>query len=132
MEAHLFTRGWVYVIVNKAMPGILKVGYTTKDSFLRAKQLSGSGVPHVPQILYEAYVEYPITVEQATHAMLMSKREGKEWFRCSKEEAITAIRACAGCRPSVFRIQGSTPKDIVLRERLYVDWGKKFRYPKKG
>ena len=131
MGADLFTRGWVYVIANDAMPGILKVGYTTKDSFRRAKQLGGSGVPHVFQVMYEAYVEYPRTVEQATHEMLMSKREGKEWFRCSKEEAIAAIRACAGYRPSAFGIQGSTAKDTVLCERHYVDWGKEFRYPKK-
>ncbi len=88
-------RGWVYIIENEAMPNILKVGYSTKDPTLRAKELAGTGAPHPFRVVFDALVEEPRTVEQATHAMLAMKREGKEWFRCSYSEAIAAIRACA-------------------------------------
>lgn len=38
-------RGWVYVIDNPAMPDILKIGYSTKDPSLRAKELASRGFP---------------------------------------------------------------------------------------
>lgn len=88
-------RGWVYIIDNEAMPNILKVGYSTKDPTLRARELAGTGIPHHFRVVFDVLVEEPRTVEQAAHAMLASKREGKEWFRCSQEEAIAAVRACA-------------------------------------
>ena len=87
-------RGWVYIIENEAMPNILKIGYSTKDPTLRAKELAGTGSPHEFRVLFDVLVEEPRIVEQAAHAMLASKREGKEWFRCSHSEAIATIRAC--------------------------------------
>jgi len=88
-------RGWVYIIDNEAMPNILKIGYSTKDPTLRARELAGTGSPHSFRVVFDVLVNEPMAVEQATHAMLASKREGKEWFRCSHVEAIEAIRACA-------------------------------------
>lgn len=87
-------RGWVYVIDNAAMPGLVKVGYSTKDPVLRAKELAGTGTPHAYRVVFDALVEEPRTVEQAAHAVLKGKQEGKEWFRCSQAEAIAAIRTC--------------------------------------
>lgn len=88
-------RGWVYIIENEAMPNILKIGFSTKDPTLRAKELAGTGSPHPFRVVFDVLVEEPRTVEQAAHAMLASQREGKEWFRCSHLDAISAIRACA-------------------------------------
>ncbi len=39
-------RGWVYVITNAAMPGLVKVGYSLKDPSLRARGLGNTGAPH--------------------------------------------------------------------------------------
>lgn len=89
-------RGWVYVIDNAAMPGLVKVGYSTKDPVLRAKELAGTGSPHPYRLVFDLLVENPRDVEQATHARLRGQREGKEWFRCSHADAIEAIRSCAG------------------------------------
>jgi len=36
-------KGWVYVITNKAMPSLVKVGFLTKDPGLRAKELGNTG-----------------------------------------------------------------------------------------
>ena len=74
-------KGWVYVITNKAMSGIVKVGHSTKDPELRAKELESTGVPG----RYE--VEYDILIKE-----LKDFRVDKEWFRCSVEEAVTAIK----------------------------------------
>ena len=88
-------RGWVYVIDNAAMPGIVKVGYSTKDPVLRARELAGTGSPHAFRVVFDVLVENPRDVERKAHAMLSAKREGKEWFRCTQSEAVAALRACA-------------------------------------
>jgi hypothetical protein len=40
-------RGWIYVISNNSMPGLVKVGYSMKDPEERAKELDHTGTPHV-------------------------------------------------------------------------------------
>jgi hypothetical protein len=84
-------KGWVYVISNKGLPDLVKVGFSTKDPELRAKGLNHTGSPHPYLVDYESLVEEPYQVEQKTHKVLSEYREGKEWFRCSAEVAIAAI-----------------------------------------
>jgi hypothetical protein len=85
-------RGWVYVIRNKAMPGLVKVGFSTKDPTLRAKELANTGTPHPYEVIYDALVEEPRRVEASVHSFLHMHREGREWFRCSAAVAVNAIR----------------------------------------
>lgn len=85
-------RGWVYVITNKAMPGLIKVGYSTKDPHLRAGELNHTGSPHPYSVEYDVLVRNPKDIESKIHSSLSNKREGKEWFRCSAIEAIETIR----------------------------------------
>jgi len=89
-------RGWVYIITNKAIPGLIKIGYTLKDPILRANELDNSGAPHPYQVHYEVLVYEPLEIEQRTHKALKDFREGKEWFRCSLEDAVTAIHKVIG------------------------------------
>lgn len=85
-------RGWVYIIKNDAMPGLVKIGYSTKDPHLRAREFDGTASPHPYRVVYDALLFEPREVEQRVHALLKDKREGKEWFRCSIEDAVNAIR----------------------------------------
>lgn len=94
-------KGWVYVISNKAMQGMVKVGYSTKDPELRAAELNHTGSPHPYVVEYEMLIEEPYQIEQQTHKFLSSKREAKEWFRCSAEEAVAAIKQVSGTRAIV-------------------------------
>jgi len=89
-------KGWVYVMSNQAMPGLVKVGYSTKDPELRAEELNHTGIPHPYLVDYEMLVESPYSTEQESHEALADVREGKEWFRCTPEHAIAAIRRVAG------------------------------------
>lgn len=91
-------KGWVYVISNKAMPGLVKVGYSEKDPEQRAKELDHTGAPYPYIVEYEILVEEPYEIEQRVHQILSRYLEGKEWFRCSSEEAVDAIRRVAGGR----------------------------------
>lgn len=94
-------KGWVYVITNKAMPGLIKVGYSMKDPELRAAELSQAGLPHPYLVDYEVLVEDPYNIEQMVHAQLKDRNEGREWFHCSPEEAISVIQSVVGSRALV-------------------------------
>lgn len=83
--------GWVYIISNKAMPGILKIGYTERTPYIRAYELYNTGCPYPYKVDYSIYVNKPYEVEQKAHELQRSTNVGKEWFSCSKEEAIETI-----------------------------------------
>jgi len=89
-------KGWVYVISNKSMPGLVKIGFTMKDPELRASELNGTGVPTPYVVDYEALVEEPRVIEGQVHVGLAEQREGKEWFRMSAESAIAGIKSVVG------------------------------------
>lgn len=77
---------------NKAMPSILKIGHSTKDPQLRAEELSHTGIPHPYTVEYEILVDEPYQIEQKIHKVLRSNNEGKEWFRCSLDDAVRTIK----------------------------------------
>lgn len=89
-------KGWVYVISNKAMPNIVKIGYSLKDPELRAAELNHTGSPYPYIVDYEILVEEPRDIEHKVHVRLRDRREGKEWFSCSVEDAIAAIKLVVG------------------------------------
>ncbi len=88
-------KGWVYIITNKAMPNLLKVGFSTKDPESRANELHTTGVPHRFVVEYDVLVNKPRDVEQKAHILLNAYSENKEWFRCDIATAIIAIRQAA-------------------------------------
>lgn len=76
--------GFVYVLSNPAMPGIYKVGMTTRSPSQRAAELSNStGVPAEFSIVYYAEVADPAAVESAVHDRLAGYRVNpcREFFR---------------------------------------------------
>lgn len=85
-------RGWVYVITNNSMPGLVKIGYSTKDPELRAKELANTGAPHSYVVEYDVLVDEPRMVEQELHRSFSEWHEDKEWFRCDVSQAIQEIR----------------------------------------
>ena len=89
----------VYVITNRALRGLVKVGFSTRDAGTRAAELDHTGVPHPYVVAFAVQVENGRLVEREAHRHLSSYSEGKEWFRCSVGVAVDAIRsACAGAQ----------------------------------
>ncbi|WP_287602930.1 GIY-YIG nuclease family protein [Thiothrix sp.] len=84
-------KGWVYIITNDAMPDLIKIGYSRKDPYERAKELNHTGAPLPFKVEYEVLVENPYLIEQKAHQKLHNKRVGKEWFRCSVHEGASVI-----------------------------------------
>jgi len=105
-------RGWVYIISNKAMPGLVKIGFSRQDPDLRARELGGTGVPHPYVVDFEVLVVHPRIIERKVHAVLKDVREGKEWFRCSATRAISAIREIVGSNVILEKVRCSIEPDV--------------------
>ncbi len=82
--------GWVYIMSNPSMPGLLKIGVTQRKAKIRAKELSSAtGVPTPFVIEFTALVEDPYSVESSVHRALSRARVNgrREFFRVKKAEA---------------------------------------------
>jgi hypothetical protein len=117
----MLIRGWVYVMFNEAMPDLVKVGFTLKDPILRAAELDSTGSPIAPKVVYEVLIVSPRDVEQSVHAKLKPKHEGKEWFRCSADEAICAIRDTIAEHGKTILLESVTDEWISVAKRRLRD-----------
>lgn len=88
--------GYVYVMTNPAMPGIVKVGYTRQSPNERARALKSTGVPHAFRVDYAVQVRDPEGLEARVHRRLRRHRiDGRrEFFHVSAAGAVKAINAC--------------------------------------
>lgn len=87
-------RGFVYVMTNPAMPGVVKIGFSTKDPSVRASDLSGTSVPQPFSVYYDVLVADPFSIEQLLHSRLreVGSGAGKEFFSLHADAAVAAIR----------------------------------------
>lgn len=88
--------GYVYVLVNPSMQGIVKVGRTERDPEERVKELSSAtGVPTPFILVYHAYFDSCSEAEQRVHAALELKgyrvSTNREFFSAPVTEVINAI-----------------------------------------
>jgi hypothetical protein len=109
-------KGYVYVISNKGMPDLIKVGFSTKDPHQRAKELSGTGSPHPYKVEYEVLVNDPYSIEQTVHRTMNDCHEAKEWFRCTVEYAIIQVQTVIGDNKLYERIVNPVIKPIASVE----------------
>jgi len=77
------------------MPGLVKIGFSSKDPRCRAKELNGTGAPHPYEVEFDLLVENPRIVERKVHEKLAKRNEGKEWFQCEVHEAVKEIESIA-------------------------------------
>lgn len=112
-------RGWIYVLENKSLSGLVKIGFSTKDPSLRATELSTTGLPHPFELAFEALTENPRALEQLVHAKLKNEREAKEFFRLTVHRAISVIEGTA--KESGFTLElarsfvGTAPSPAIHR-----------------
>jgi hypothetical protein len=97
----LLAAGYVYVLVNSSMPGLLKVGKTTRSVAERCAELtSATGVPTPFVVAFEQLFEDCDSAEQAIHAELARKglrhADNREFFRGSPNDVVRLILATPG------------------------------------
>lgn len=76
------SRGYVYILTNEAMPGLVKIGKTTRCVDGRANEIYQTGVP-LPFVVYN-YVETPDchTLELTMHEILADLRVSQSRVLC--------------------------------------------------
>jgi hypothetical protein len=101
----MMTKGFVYVLSNRSMPGMVKIGKTTRDPRTRAGELFASGVP-TPFVI-EATIETPNVneTELTVHRLLSANRVNskREFFQVSVLKAVGALRQAVDEGPGTFR-----------------------------
>lgn len=90
-------KGFVYVLSNPSMPGLVKIGFTVKVPTERAIELSTTGVPMPYEVEFYCLVEDPAALEARVHEALSPKRQSsdREFFRVDPSEAVRAITGLA-------------------------------------
>lgn len=81
--------GWVYVISNPSMPGIVKIGMTSVNVPRRLAQLSsGTSVAMPFELEWSGWFDDCVKAESLAHDQFRERRiNGREFFKISPEEA---------------------------------------------
>lgn len=85
----------VYVLTNPAMPGLVKIGYTTQlDANTRISQLYTTGVPFPFDLRFACKVPNAEEVEKALHIAYAPHRVNpkREFFKIDADQAIAILR----------------------------------------
>ncbi len=86
--------GHVYILLNAAMPGLVKIGSTTRTPAERAKELSqATGIPTPFVVAFDEYVGSCEQAEREIHARLDKYRasSSREFFTVPLKEAIQVL-----------------------------------------
>jgi hypothetical protein len=89
-------RGFLYVVVNPSMQGLVKIGKTSRVPAERVRELSGAtGVPTPFILVYQAWFANCSEAELLVHALLEKRNyrvsPNREFFNAPANEAIDAV-----------------------------------------
>ena len=90
----LSAAGWVYILRNDSMPGLLKIGHTSRSPRERLSELSmATGVPTPFVLAFDAYVDHSQQAEADVHKRLAVYRlaANREFFNVDLDTAIAAV-----------------------------------------
>ncbi|MDK2634944.1 GIY-YIG nuclease family protein [Pantoea stewartii subsp. indologenes] len=109
--------GYVYILVNPSMPGLIKIGRTLRDSRMRARELSSTGVPTPFQVAFEIFAEQHETLEAKVHLELTDFRvnAAREFFRYPLDKAIALLIKLA--EPIQSTAEQYVAEDVTQRLR---------------
>ena len=95
MKTPTYNYGIVYLLTNPAMPGMVKIGMTNRDSVdARMKELFNTSVPVPFECEYACKVDDSTKVEKALHIAFHPYRvhAQREFFKILPEQAIAILK----------------------------------------
>ena len=101
----------IYVLINEAMPGYVKIGMTNNDLESRIRSLDTTSVPLPFECFYAARVGNSREVEQRLHDAFLNHRvrSNREFFEIAPERVVSALK--------LAEIENVTPgRDFVESE----------------
>ena len=84
----------IYLLMNPSMPGLFKIGKTTRKTEQRVKELNAAtGVPTTFIVVYEVFVNDCHDAEKYVHDRLNQYRvsSNREFFRLASSVAVDII-----------------------------------------
>jgi hypothetical protein len=115
--------GYVYILINTSMPGLIKIGRTLRDSRSRARELQTTGVPTAFEVAFEVFSENHENLEDTMHNHLADFRVSgnREFFRYPLRDAIALLQQYNRpvTEPDVAFVAESIYHPLVNR---YADW----------
>lgn len=87
-------RGFIYVLSNPELSGLLKIGKTSKDPKNRSDDLYSTGLPAPFKLEYMAFCDDMDALELRVHEKLAGHRPNldREFFKISRLSAVNTIR----------------------------------------
>lgn len=119
--------GFVYILFNPSMPGLLKLGCTNRAPHERARELSApTGVPTCFQVMAYFEVENFQQVEHDIHIHCEHYRinEGREFFRMAMpelEDLVSMLMSVADshyANQRIFRYHQQWCKDLGMAHEV--------------
>lgn len=108
--------GIVYVLTNPAMPGMVKIGMTNRDSVdVRMKELFNTSVPVPFECEFACKVDRPDIVENALHLAFHPYRihSQREFFKINPEQAVAILKLVDKSKDITAEIQGEINNDLT-------------------
>jgi len=93
-DGNLVPTEYVYVLVNKSMPQMVKIGMTIRDVDQRAKEISGAtGVPTpwVPIYSFKCFNSYKLEQELHAHLDAVRVSDNREMFYMKTADAVRIV-----------------------------------------
>ena len=102
------TEGTIYILINEAMPGYVKVGKTADSTENRMKSLDTTGVPLPFECFYAAKVSDMSFVEKQLHDAFQNDRvrKSREFFNIDPARIASALKLTKG--------EDVTPKSDIV------------------
>jgi T5orf172 domain len=109
--------GWIYALTSPSLPGVIKIGRTTRDPVTRARELGGyAGATADYVVIAHAAVADAVACETHAHRMLKHcRRKGTELFDVSPGRARAVIFAVAR---STYAARRFSPSRRGFRRRF--------------
>ena len=87
-------RGFIYVLSNPELSGLLKIGKTSKDPKNRSDDLYSTGLPAPFKLEYMAFCDDMDALELCVHKKLAGHRPNldREFFKISRLSAVNTIQ----------------------------------------
>ena len=112
-------KGYVYILTNSSLPGMVKIGMTTNSPHDRAVQLSTTGVPHPFKVFGYVEVADPQGIERRIHKKLFKQRVSnkREFFKITPQSALKLLEEVTG-EAEVMRREKAKRLEKEKQERI--------------
>jgi len=133
MEKQNNNKGIVYVLSNSAMPGLVKIGMTTRENIdIRMKELYSTGVPVPFKCEYACEVKAAdcLKIEKALHKAFQPYRvnNNREFFSIEHEQA-TAILEVFDRKDITNEVTAEIDNDLTPDDKIASEKIKSSRRP---